>query len=197
MNTSRKDGAIFVALEGLSGTGKTETAKQLASALRGRFLRLTAGFEQPRTQMIKPEHVNARKCLFVSAMLLSSVRIAEELARGISIVVDGFLPRTLAYHDGMGASVRIQTNGSILVPDYSCMLVCDEDERLNRITRRARDRTIWDDIEQQHLAGIRKRYLSCNFPIIDTTHIGIEQVTNRLINETSCLKKPGRPLTWQ
>lgn len=193
----RNGAACFIALEGLSGTGKTETAKKLASVLGGRFIRLTAGYEQPRSVLTHFDFVDARKCLFVSAMMCASVRIARELANGVSVVVDGYLPRTLAYHDGMGSVTTINTKGAILNPDYTFMLVCDSATRSNRIAKRARERTIWDEIEARNIEAIEQKYLSYNFPEIDTSKSSIEEVVFRIHSMICNEMNLGGPLVWR
>ena len=200
--TSRTDfkrtgAACFVALEGLSGTGKTETAKHLASCLGGRFIRLTAGYEQPRGALTHFDFIDARKCLFVSAMMSASIRIARELANGVSVVVDGYLPRTIAYHDGMGARASVITNGAILSPDYTFMLVCDSKIRSERIAKRARERTVWDEIESLNIGAIEERYFFNRFPKVDTSNSSVQQVVQEIHSTIREKHNSLGPLVWK
>ena len=192
----RPEGTYFIALEGLSGTGKTETSKHLASRLSGRFIRLTAGYEQPRTVLAHHDYVDARKCLFLSAMMYSSIRVRNELIRGSSVVVDGYIHRTLAYHDGMGAKAEVLTNGAILNPDYSFMLTCDEGVRLHRVKRRAREKTVWDEIESQNIREIQSRYLSYGFPQFDTSQLSTDEVVEQILGYVRANLPSSRVLNW-
>src|SRR5919109_5385065 len=74
--------ASFLSLEGLNGVGKTEVAKLLASLSGGEFYRLTSKFGDAKLLMTRPNDVDSRMCLFVAALLHSSVRIQERLRAG-------------------------------------------------------------------------------------------------------------------
>ena len=176
MGQQYRDG-VFVSLEGLSGVGKTTVAEHLALLLGGEFVPLTADFDGAKKIMTKPEDVNARLLLFASAMLWSSVRIQDRLRRGISVVVDGYVDRTIAYHRGMGATVSIDFGLALRMPDCAVMLVCDESVRRRRLNQRDRPRTLWDDIELANIDRIKEGYESSDFGRVDTT--------DRLANEVA------------
>lgn len=174
--------AMFISVEGLSGVGKTETAQLIASMTSGEFLRLTIDFNDAKKLMILPKHVDARMCLFVTAMLYSSVKIEERLRNGVTVVVDGYVARTLAYHRGMGATVELAFGSAMRMPDCSVMLCCEEEERRRRIDTRGRDRSLWDKIELSNLKEIQTLYERNNFPRVDTTRKPISDVAAEVLS---------------
>jgi thymidylate kinase len=84
MNAPRT--SVFISLEGLSGVGKTETAELLASTNACEFIHLTTDYASTKELMIRAEDVDARFCLFISAMLHKSVRIQDRLNQGITSI---------------------------------------------------------------------------------------------------------------
>lgn len=171
----------FISLEGLSGVGKTELSELVARKIKGEFVHLTADFGVVKPLMNSAEDVDARMCLFITAMLYSSVRIRRRLQDGISVVVDGFIARTLAYHQGMGASISIKFGNTVQWPDHSIMLTCEEAERRRRLAARNRKATLWDEIELANLEKIRTFYLSNRFPQIDTTFRSTESIATEIL----------------
>ena len=189
MNAPRT--SLFISLEGLSGVGKTETAELLASVNSCEFVHLTTDYASTKELMTRAEDVDARLCLFISAMLHKSVRIQDRLNQGISVVVDGFIARTLAYHKGMGADLSISFGSSTRYPDHSFMLTCDEETRRRRVSSRNRPKTIWDEIELRNIDRVRELYEQNNFPRIDTTNKSKGEVASEV------LRKCGLPVPAQ
>jgi len=183
--------SVFISLEGLSGVGKSETAELMASTNICEFIRLTTDFASTKELMTRAEDVNARLCLFISAMLHKSVRIQDRLNQGTSVVVDGFIARTLAYHKGMGADLSITFGSSTRFPDHSFMLSCDENMRQRRLSSRNRAKTIWDDIEIRNIDRIRELYEQNTFPRIDTTYRSQGEVAAEILR-TCGLSAPCR-----
>jgi thymidylate kinase len=177
---------MFLSLEGLSGVGKTVVGYRLASILGGELFRPTADFDKLLNLMTRPEDVDARMCLFLASMLYSSVRIEDRLDRGITVIVDGYIKRTIAYHLGMGARISVELGTAIRMPDCSVMLVCDESERKRRILARGRNRTIWDEIELANVERIRELYEGTDLPQVDTTCDSVEQIAKKILLICTC-----------
>ena len=96
----------------------------------------------------------------------------------------------------MGAKAEVLTNGAILNPDYSFMLTCDEGVRLHRVKRRAREKTVWDEIESQNIREIQSRYLSYGFPQFDTSQLSTDEVVEQILGYVRANLPSSRVLNW-
>jgi len=96
----------------------------------------------------------------------------------------------------MGAKAEVSTNGAVLSPDYSFMLVCDTVIRSERVKRRARERTIWDEIETENIEEINRRYLANDFPQIDTSQLATGEVIDRIISHIAANPLESKLLRW-
>jgi len=167
---------MFVSIEGLNGVGKTEVVKSLRDKLGYHWTRVSPCFRGAMEVMKWRDDLDARYLLFLSVVLHTSNRVAATLRCGKSVVVDGYIERTRAYHLGMGASLSVNVDHVLEKPTISILLTCNENERQRRIVARGRPRELWDDLADRSASAILRHYRQCGFPAVDTTDLSTEQV---------------------
>lgn len=174
------DRPMFVSIEGLNGVGKTEVVKNLRDKLGYHWTHVSPCFRSAIEMMKGKDDLNARYLLFLSIVLHTSNRVAAALRCGKSVVVDGYVERTRAYHLGMGASLSIDIGHALEKPTISILLTCEEKERQRRLAERGRPRELWDDLADRSAGSILRYYRECGFPVVDTTNRSTEEVFGKV-----------------
>lgn len=130
---------FFVAVEGLSGSGKTTVAQGIAQKTKAIL------YKTPPQQLNAIRHWIDRKAdlttryfFYLTGVIRASLEI-EQILKEHSVVCDRYLLTTECYHKILG----VQTLGGydqfqriILVPDISILIVCSEPERQRRLDSR-------------------------------------------------------------
>ena len=128
-------GNKFVVLEGLSGSGKTTIGKALAKRM-GAFFYLTPPppFDVVRDQIDRSADISARFLFYLAGVVQASVEIADLLKKQ-SVVCDRYLLTTVCYHRVVGAKIDIPdfVFASILQPDHTFLIICDDAKRKQRM----------------------------------------------------------------
>ena len=154
-----RTGGLFIAFEGVEGSGKSTQVQRLVEALRDEgcdvvVTREPGGppvAERIRDVLLDPnsEHMDARtEALLYAAARAEHVRhvVAPALESGKVVVCDRFIDSSLAYqgfardlgeHDVLEIN-RWAVEG--LLPDVVVLLDLDSDEGLRRVRERARER---------------------------------------------------------
>lgn len=160
---------VFVAIEGLSGVGKSTTADLLATRLHAaRVPTVVSEFDQIRGRIQAQDELNARYLLFLSAICLASLDVQATLEDGYHVVVESYIARTVAYHRGMGATASVVL-GRLAIPDVTIYLTCEAQERVPRLGARGAPRHIWDSLAERCKARIDREYRTFPMHVIDTT----------------------------
>lgn len=127
----------FIVLEGLSGTGKTTLARELATTLEGVYYRTPpAPFAALRDAV--DEHFGpASRYLFYLAGLVRAAEEITALLRRTAVVCDRYLATTHCWHAVIGAPVLDDyANLELPIPDLTILITCAEGERQRRLQRR-------------------------------------------------------------
>jgi thymidylate kinase len=167
---------LFVAIEGLSCTDKSTAAQGLSTALGAALLPTVPDEYGPlRQRLHRPEELDARFLLFMSAISLASLDVGRHLHAGLPVVVESYIARTVAFHRGMGASARIVLP-ELLRPDVTFELTCEAAERRRRWRQRGGHRHSWDLQAERCEAAILREYRHFAMHRIDTTHLSPPEV---------------------
>jgi thymidylate kinase len=188
---------LFMAIEGLSCTGKTSVVRQLAPML-GAVQPPTVPSEYTalRQRFNRQEELNARFLLFLSAISLASLEIQRHLQAGSHVAVESYVGRTTAFHKGMGASVQI-TLPDLLRPDVTYFLICDMPERARRQRERGGVRHYWDIHAENCQSAILREYKCFDMHVIDTTRRQVDEVVASIIRhplDGSCTCENTQPV---
>lgn len=172
---------LFVALEGLSCTGKTTVVGEVADALGAVHLpTIPDEYRALRRRFDQVEELDARFLCFLSAICLASGEIGRQLDAGRSVVVESYLARTVAFHRGMGSSAMVYLP-ELRQPDVSFHLTCAPAERHQRELGRGGSRHFWDELAAKHEADILSEYRHFPLHVIDTTACAPRDVVNALL----------------
>ncbi|MGW1156915.1 AAA family ATPase [Streptomyces sp. NPDC002513] len=173
----------FESLEGLRGTGKSTLAPMLAAARHAVLVPTVPSLYQPvRHALDEGTNVEARMCLYLSALFTAAEEIRHHLDAGLSVVVESYFARCLANHRALGARLGVALPSWLPTP-VTYHLVCADDERQRRLAGRNKPASRWDALIET--ATDRVTYAYASFPMhrIDTTGRSPDEVL-RVITDT-------------
>ena len=135
----------FVVIEGLTGSGKSTTAKALSERLRATYLDpIDDIFGVPRRALDSDTYqLEARHALYFAAILYSSSIIKRIRATGKSVVVDSWIYRTNATHMALGSQLKMSIPLDLETETCSFFLDCPESIRLSRKVNRGQAEGFW------------------------------------------------------
>jgi len=172
----------FVSLEGLHGVGKSTISQLIANEL-GVDLTPTIpkAFTASRRHVSEGSSLEARYMLFLSATLSAGEEIEEKLKNGTDVVVESYVFRTIAFHEGMGSRLKITLPKELFLPTHTILLTCNPQIRAKRLEERGGSRSRWDISAEAAQEGILERYAQFGFPEVDTTDSNPQQVANKVM----------------
>lgn len=151
---------VFIALEGMDGTGKSTLARALAEALDAKLLRTPAqalSTVRPTIDTALAPSAVATQLFYASTVALASAEADSLLAAGRSVVVDRYWASTLAYAACRERCVDLGSVARTLrSPDLTVYLSTDEGVRARRLVRRGMSLADRDSIVQR--AALRGAY---------------------------------------
>ncbi|MCV2402930.1 deoxynucleoside kinase [Marinomonas sp. C2222] len=134
---------IFIVIEGLDGTGKSTTAKALATALEGVALNTPLDkFKEvrPKLEGIYGKESYGRQLFYASTAIASSNEVREKLESIPAVVLDRYWLSTQVYHSWrtQGAHFQLlEVEGMLLKPDLTVYLELSLEERIKRLGGRS------------------------------------------------------------
>ncbi|MFA5935196.1 MAG: AAA family ATPase [Candidatus Paceibacterota bacterium] len=131
MHTQNK----FIVLEGTMGSGKTTLAKMLAERLGGVYYNTPASFRESRPVADKCLSIKARYHFYLSLNFQVSSEIGE-LLKEKTVVCDKYIWSTFCYHKTFGLNLPYFHKLDILMPDFCFLIICEDQVRLERISKR-------------------------------------------------------------
>ena len=166
----------FIALEGLCGVGKSTTSALVAAALGTRVTEtIPPEFNSLRKHVSAHGSLDARYLVFLAAVVSSAERIQKQLDAGKDVVVESYLYRTIAFHQGMGSQFQISIPKGFLQPTDTIYLLCAHEERQNRLVKRGEEETKWDRLAEDRSTQIEEVYKSFHLPCLDVTSLSPEE----------------------
>ncbi|MEV6448485.1 hypothetical protein [Amycolatopsis sp. NPDC051716] len=147
----------IIALEGLSGVGKSTLAPLVAQRIGAELLpAIPMDLDAQRKQADASENVTARHVFYLWAIATACQR-ARESATGALWLVESYIGRAMAYHLGMGSSLQLAPWTLAPKPQVSVMITCNEQVRLQRISARG-EPTYWRRRSESSIESIRDAY---------------------------------------
>lgn len=135
--------AKFITVHGIDGTGKTTLVGAIERGLYTRGLDVAPeGLIQVGNpwRALRDEFAditpNERLFYKLGSKVADGQLISEQLASGTNTVKDRWVVDVLADETHKGVVAPKMIFPSILMPDIAVLLVCDEDERMARVTAR-------------------------------------------------------------
>ncbi|MFF2849750.1 hypothetical protein ACFVT5_25940 [Streptomyces sp. NPDC058001] len=127
-------------------------------------------------------NVEARMCLYLSALFTAAEEIQQHLDAGVPVVVESYFARCLATHRALGARLGITLPSRLPAP-VTYHLVCDEDERQRRLAGRNKPASRWDALIETATDRVTEAYESFPMHRVDTTGRSPDEVL-RMITDT-------------
>lgn len=183
---------LFITIEGVDGSGKTSTAKELAHRMHAEYLAAPTGYFKRNRKRVDqflekgPPYdiadLQARFRFYVFSNLALSQEIAN-LLKTKHVVCDRFRLSTEAPHRAMGLNVSHEDEDrlKILKPDLTVVLTAE----MGRIERRLNDRGNRKPYETKELLTrmdqeYRKAVNNKDSILIDTTDHPVEDVVSEI-----------------
>jgi len=132
---------LFVAVEGMDGTGKSTLVAALAASLGAVALRTPvdalASLRAPIDECLAPSPV-ATQLFYAATVVLASQQAREARDGGRMVFIDRYWASTVAYAACRATQVDLAVlSSTLLEPDLTLYLTVDEDVRAARLARRA------------------------------------------------------------
>lgn len=128
---------VFIALEGMDGTGKSTLARALRDALAGHLLRTPPEVLTDLRPILDATFSSApvaSQLFYAATVALASEQARQCLATGKSVVIDRYWASTLAYADCRAERAELDAaEKTLLLPDLTVYLSTDEAERARRL----------------------------------------------------------------
>lgn len=181
-------GNLFIALEGLSGTGKTCVGEILADAIHGTMYKTPPSpFRDIRDDIDQACGLAARYFFYLAGVIHASAQI-KKLLQTTPVVCDRYILTTYCYHGAAGVKAVIPLEQlELLKPDLTVLITCDEEERMRRLAQRG---LTYNDSVEQAMAISRsflQAYRKHDVLEIDSTAISPKEVASRIIKAAKSL----------
>ena len=151
---------LFIAVEGMDGTGKSTLVASLAASLGAVSLRTPAealaSLRAPIDACLAPSPV-ATQLFYAATVVLASEQAREARDAGRTVLVDRYWASTVAYAACRAANVDLGLlTSALLEPDLTLYLTVDEEARAARLARRTM--TIADRASLAQREALRQAY---------------------------------------
>jgi thymidylate kinase len=185
----------FITIHGIDGTGKTTTAELLRNGLGELGIRV-AHWNIVKNLLEPVPNSRASLAAGIGKKVSESRIVLDLMEKGMTLARDRWAIDVMADHAFAGTPMRgceasLATNPELLLPDFSVILVCKENERMRRINLRGNPSE--EDLipntpgsracffQEYLLANIAEH--SENSMVIDTTGITPEDTTGMIMGK--------------
>ena len=163
MKTYKYISPIFIAIEGLDGSGKSTISKLVAEKIGAKLLKTPPDeFNRIRKQI----DYYYRKCLegsrlfYLSTIFYASDIVLQELQNKRSVVIDRYWISSLVYNNSsIDDQDIIKLSRNVANPDLTIFLDVSKTKRLKRLISRNASITDADNLSRKHHNSLRNRYL--------------------------------------
>lgn len=172
---------MFVAFEGIDGSGKTTVSRMVNDSLKKRGLKVWLT-KEPTDDLVIPETLSADRTfysgvevffLFTADRIRHADQIRKRLKSGSIVISDRFTLSSFAYQGsviaerlgGLGRAVEWMMSVSApvsLQPDLTILLDVDPEFAMRRIADSGRKNTGFEEVS--YLERVRNAYLQIDFP---------------------------------
>lgn len=173
----------FIALEGISGSGKTELGKLLSQQISAQYYTTPPeAFRLSRKDIDENACLESRFLFYLASVVHASYEISKIL-KTRSVVCDKYIWSTICYHTTLGLNIKIPQWATYIQPDHTFLIVCDNNVRLKRLRLRCgpimnKERyEIRQQMEQRCLIEHRKHWLR----EIDNTTDGPQHAVDQIL----------------
>jgi dTMP kinase len=122
-------------MEGIMGSGKTTLAKMLSEEIGGVYYNTPESFHNMRPFADNSLSLEARYYFYLSLNMQVSFEVAQLLKKG-PVVCDKYIWSTFCYHKTFGLDISEFPQIDIISPDFCFLIFCDDNIRLERLSRR-------------------------------------------------------------
>lgn len=183
----------LIVIEGIDNTGKTTTCREVSKILSERgeevvFFQTPIPELKDATKFVRKNADRVSHFLFhLASQKFVEKQIIKLLSEGKYVICDRWYYTTFAYHKDVDIGIRF---GDIVgvAPEYSFLLICDEDERMRRADEksnptehdkeRKEENSVFDRIEKSLKAYDLLIIDNTNHTLLETAEIIIQIIDN-------------------
>ncbi|MET8829589.1 hypothetical protein ABZX40_27665 [Streptomyces sp. NPDC004610] len=136
-------------------------------------------YESLRNAVDEGTNIEARMCLYLSALFTAAEEIQHHLDNGVPVVVESYFARCLATHRALGTRLDVTLPRHLPIPT-GYHLVCAEDERRRRLAGRNKPESRWDALTETVSDRVMAAYSWFPMHHVDTSGRGPEEVLHAI-----------------
>lgn len=183
---------MFIALEGIDCSGKTEVARRLAAHIGAEpYATPPKRFLATRERIDATASPEAHYCFYRDSVLQASEDIWELLAEGKDVVCDRYWLTTYVYHRVMGLNVNPADFDEVVKPDLTALLMVSPDVQAQRFLVRGLSAGDYRMLNKQEALAREYKRAIAHFKgravAIDTDHLAPAEVVKQIIAEVNLL----------
>jgi len=176
---------MFVVLEGIDGSGKTDVAKKLVDKL-GAVLYATPPekYRKLRRSIDSSGNIQGHYEFYREAVTFASEEIQMLISSGSTTVIcDRYWLSTIAYHRTGGMTLNVSDFSALLQPDLTVMLLVSPEIQIKRSSGRGAEvgniQGKQEELTGQFLQALVESKLP--FVAIHTDHLNLDQISDIVI----------------
>ena len=147
----------LVALEGLSGVGKSTIALIVAETIGGVVFKTPSGVFAECRDLVDRGDINpTSRYFFYLASVVDSSKEIDSLLKKHAVVCDRYVLTTQCYHAALGVKTIDLSKLPFVTPNETFLITCDEEQRISRLAHRGLS---YND-RQEALLKIDARFLA-------------------------------------
>jgi dTMP kinase len=195
MKTYKYIDPIFIAIEGLDGSGKSTMSKKVAEKIDAKLLKTPPDeFNQIRKKIdyLYRRCSEGSRLFYLSTVFYASDIVLQELQKKRSVVIDRYWMSSLVYNNSnIDDQDIIKLSRNLANPDLTIFLDVSKTKRFGRMMSRNVSITDADNLSIKHHNHLRNRYLG----ILKTLPIHkVLVINNDLITINDCFIKIKRAI---
>lgn len=136
--TRKRRRNLFIAIEGLSGVGKSTVVRILARKLRAKLYKTPSGaFAEARAAIDRSNPVPLSRFYFYLASIVQASEEIEKLLHKSDVVCDRYFLTTYCYHKALTSrTFPLLQSARVANPDFTFLIICKEKTRHKRLKQR-------------------------------------------------------------
>lgn len=179
---------MFIVLEGIDGSGKSDLTELLADKLGGvAYATPPEKYKELRKKVDTGSSIQKHYEFYKDAVIEASAEISDILAKGQIVVCDRYWLSTLVYHRAGGMVLDGSDFSNLVQPNLTVFLLVSPEVQVSRSTKRASEGGNIDGVQSKLTNLYWQALVDSKLPFvaINTDNINLVQCGNIVLAATS------------